>query len=119
MNSWTDTLLIVAIVVGVISAASLPVVSVNAISSDALKLRDARHEAPPWLMLRDDVHRRRVAAWQEASLIRSGRSAPVAGAAAQPPAHSSAAAAGIKALGMVEALPAAILDPAPATPARH
>lgn len=117
MNSWTDTLLIVAIVVGVISAASLPVISVNAVSSDALKLRDAGREAPPWLMLRDDVQRRRVAAWQEASLIRNGRRAPVAGAAVQPSAQS--AAAGIKALGMVEALPAAILDPAPATRAPH
>lgn len=75
MNSWTDTLLILAIVVGLISAASLPVLSANAISSDALRLHDARREAPPWLLLKDDVERRRVSAWQEASIIRARKSA--------------------------------------------
>ena len=99
MNSWTDTLLIVAIVIGLVSAASLPVVSVNAISSEALQLRETRREAPPWLMLRDDRQRRRAAAWQEASMLRGGRGgAPVAGTAADPPAPSTATAAGIKAL---------------------
>lgn len=93
MNSWTDILLIVAIVVGLISAASLPMVSVNAISSDALQLREARREAPPWSMLKDDAARRRVAAWQEATLRRGAKDA---------------------------ALPAAILDPAAGTkPATH
>lgn len=75
MNTWTDVLLVVAIVIGLISAASLPVVSVNAISSDALRLHDARREAPPWSMIKDDAERRRVAAWREASMIRMGRGA--------------------------------------------
>jgi hypothetical protein len=114
MNAWTDILLIVAIVVGLISAASLPLVSVNAVSSDALRLHDGRRDAPPWLMLRDDAERRRLSAWNEASLAR--RSAP---SAALPPTGTPAAAAGIGALGVVEALPAAILDPGPAASSPH
>ncbi|MCC2658063.1 MAG: hypothetical protein K0Q76_3171 [Panacagrimonas sp.] len=94
MKSLTDTLLIVAIVIGLIAAASLPVVSVNAISSDALRLHDARREAPPWSMIRDDAQRRRVAAWREASLMRTGR-------------------------GKGAPLGAAMLDPVAATPAPH
>lgn len=50
MNSWTDILLVLAIVVGLISAASLPVVSVNAVSSDTLRIHrsDGAEAAPPW-----------------------------------------------------------------------
>lgn len=53
MNSWTDILLILAIVVGLISAASLPMVSVNAVSSDALRVRPAgiNEPAPPWSLI--------------------------------------------------------------------
>ena len=50
MNSWTDILLVLAIAVGLISAASLPVVSVNAVSSDTLRIHrsDGIEPAPPW-----------------------------------------------------------------------
>lgn len=66
MNSWTDILLAIAIVVGLIAAASLPVVSVNAISADALQLREVRRGAPPALPMEDDATRRRLAAtWRE------------------------------------------------------
>jgi hypothetical protein len=124
MNTWTDVLLVVAIVVGLISAASLPVVSVNAISSEALRLREARGDAPPWLLMEDDVARRRAAAWHEASLaslhtagrgtlpmssLSSSGSVPTAGMTAL-----EAAASGVG--GVVDALPAAILDPAPNAP---
>ena len=129
MNSWTDILLVTAIILGVVSAAALPVVSVNAISSEALRLRDARGDAPPWLLMDDDVARRRVAAWHQASMgsVGSpGRGATPLSAVSGSPA-ASAQTVGMSALeaaassvgGVVEALPAAILDPAPAAPVAH
>jgi hypothetical protein len=127
MKTWTDVVLLVAIVVGLISAASLPVVSVNAISSEALRLREVRGDAPPWLLMEDDAARRRVAAWHEASRARlhtSGRGAVPLSAlpsAGSPPAPGMGAleAAASRVGGVVDALPAAILDPAPEAPVAH
>lgn len=46
MNSWTDIGLIIAIVIGLISAASLPMVSVNAVSAESLRMNQVRNEEP-------------------------------------------------------------------------
>lgn len=52
MNSWTDIGLIIAIVIGLISAASLPMVSVNAISRESLRLDHPTRDAPaPWALV--------------------------------------------------------------------
>lgn len=60
MNSWTDIGLIVAIVIGLISAASLPMVSVNAVSSESLRLTQARHQDPgTWALVSEG----RLDAW--------------------------------------------------------
>lgn len=60
MNSWTDIGLIVAIVIGLISAASLPMVSVNAVSPESLRLTQARHQDPStWALVSEG----RIDAW--------------------------------------------------------
>ncbi len=46
MNSWTDIGLIVAIVIGLISAASLPMVSVKAVSPESLRMQQASRDEP-------------------------------------------------------------------------
>ncbi len=52
MNSWTDIALITAIVIGLISAASLPMVSVHAVSPESLRMTQARHDDPsPWALV--------------------------------------------------------------------
>jgi hypothetical protein len=128
MNTWTDILLVVAIVIGVISAASLPVVSVNAISSEALRLHEVRGDAPPWLLMDDDVTRRRAAAWNEISW--AAKRQPARGATSMSALSSSASvsptagmtafeAAATRVGGVVEALPTVLLDPAPAAPVAH
>ena len=47
MNSWTDIGLIVAIVIGLISAASLPMISANAVSPESLRLQQASTRNEP------------------------------------------------------------------------
>ncbi|TDU28304.1 hypothetical protein DFR24_2672 [Panacagrimonas perspica] len=52
MNSWTDIGLIIAIVIGLISAASLPMVSVNAVSPESLRMTQVSNEEPsPWALV--------------------------------------------------------------------
>lgn len=52
MNSWTDIGLIIAIVIGLISAASLPMVSVKAVSPESLRMTQVRNEEPsPWALV--------------------------------------------------------------------
>jgi len=60
MNSWTDIALIIAIVIGLISAASLPMVSVNAVSPESLRMSQVRNEEPsPWALVSEG----RVETW--------------------------------------------------------
>lgn len=61
MNSWTDIALIVAIVIGLISAASLPMVSVNAVSPESLRSQMATNDKPmPWALVSEG----RLDAWK-------------------------------------------------------
>ncbi len=61
MNSWTDIGLIVAIVIGLISAASLPMVSVNAVSPESLRLHAVANDEPsPWAL----VSQGKLEAWE-------------------------------------------------------
>jgi hypothetical protein len=122
MNTWTDMLLIIAIVIGLIAAASLPMVSVNAISSDSLRLREDRGELPPWVLTADDARRRRISAMRETTVVQAPDRAT--SSMVSPPSHSTttmsalgAAASGVT--GVVEALPAALLDPAPGNTLTH
>ena len=67
MNSWTDIVLILAIVIGLISAASLPMVSVNAVSSDSLRLRPPVQESP-WALVSEG----RIDPWTKAPSTTAG-----------------------------------------------
>lgn len=72
MNSWTDIGLIIAIVIGLISAASLPLVSVNAVSTESLHLQKATRDEPaPWALVRQD----RLDAWTASPSLGLGSAA--------------------------------------------
>ena len=70
MNSWTDIGLIVAIVIGLISAASLPMISANAVSPESLRLQQAstRDEPSPWALVSEG----RLEAWNTSPSLDAG-----------------------------------------------
>lgn len=72
MNSWTDIGLIIAIVIGLISAASLPMVSVNAVSPESLRMTQVRNEEPsPWALVSEG----RVDTWAVPASLRADSTA--------------------------------------------
>lgn len=121
MNTWSDILLIITIVIGLIVAASLPMVSANAISSDALRLRDDRREVPPWVLTADDAKRRQVSALQEATVLHSPNRTTLSALSQTSPTATRMSALGLAASGVtgVVAFPAALMDPAPNTTLTH